>query len=155
STSARSTVTVSSPSGGPALRAGGATARRPRTSRSRSGRTPRGRAPSGLVSFMLIIPLPADAPSDTFVASRRADGRRILYHASTAPQRAPSVALGNHEAPRRNLMRRVALLLVLLAGGCTWSDSETERTVQDVLESQVTAWNKGDIGAFLSSYWNS
>lgn len=47
--------------------------------------------------------------------------------------------------------------LPLLASGCaaTGSGSSAERDITNVLGRQVTAWNTGDLDAFMEPYWHS
>ena len=56
-------------------------------------------------------------------------------------------------------MRLAALLLALLPGGPAAAapapPPETAPAVRAVLDAQVEAWNRGDLDAFMSTYWRS
>ena len=48
-----------------------------------------------------------------------------------------------------------ALLFLLLTTSCTFAASRPEQAVRDLLNSQVAAWNRGDLDGFMAGYWNS
>ena len=52
------------------------------------------------------------------------------------------------------------LMLLLLAAGTAFSQSDSKKTklsaeIRSVLDTQVAAWNKGDIEGFMQGYWKS
>jgi beta-aspartyl-peptidase (threonine type) len=54
-------------------------------------------------------------------------------------------------------MRNTALLLsffLLSLGGLTQTNPQ-KTAIQQVLESQVQAWNREDLASFMAGYWNS
>ncbi len=61
----------------------------------------------------------------------------------------------------RNLARIVGIVLVLAAMAVAQtSDSraataEAENAIRTELETQVTAWNRGDLRGYMQGYWNS
>ena len=56
-------------------------------------------------------------------------------------------------------MRRISLLLVLFSALISSAQntdySEVEQGVHGVLSAQQNAWNRRDLDAFMSGYWNS
>jgi ketosteroid isomerase-like protein len=70
------------------------------------------------------------------------------------------------DGPHRNLRLRLVLILVGLAvllgvavllrqRAVSDDPSAAQRAIQDVLDAQVAAWNKGDLEAFMTGYWQS
>ena len=53
------------------------------------------------------------------------------------------------------LMRRIltATILALICGGCARAVDHPE--IRGVLDSQVGAWNRGDLEGFMAGYWKS
>jgi len=52
------------------------------------------------------------------------------------------------------------MLLVVGAGSFAFAQSEKQKTniaadIRQVMNEQVAAWNRGDIGGFMQGYWNS
>lgn len=47
----------------------------------------------------------------------------------------------------------LAFLLLIAVGG--WGQSRKELSIRKVLDDQVAAWNRGDIGGFMQGYWAS
>lgn len=55
-------------------------------------------------------------------------------------------------------MKRPALLLILLMFVIPAARSETagpQAEIRAMLDEQVAAWNRGDLDAFMETYWNS
>ena len=54
-------------------------------------------------------------------------------------------------------MRNTALLLsiLVLSGSTLLAQAPEQNAVQQVLNSQVQAWNHEDLAGFMSGYWNS
>lgn len=56
-------------------------------------------------------------------------------------------------------MRTVLLVALLLVSAVPFvaqnSSSTNQRAVEQVLENQLQAWNRGDLEGFMSGYWNS
>ena len=57
-------------------------------------------------------------------------------------------------------MGRLCLLLGIASVAIQLSAQKSsappaDRAIRNVLEQQVTAWNKGDVEAFMAGYWNS
>lgn len=56
-------------------------------------------------------------------------------------------------------MRNAAFLLCLLVPICSSTvlgqDSSQKQAIQQVLDSQVQAWNRQDLTGFMAGYWNS
>jgi ketosteroid isomerase-like protein len=55
-----------------------------------------------------------------------------------------------------------AALLVVVAGGMAWraegaggGQEADQAAIETVLQAQQTAWNRGDVDAFLEGYWRS
>jgi beta-aspartyl-peptidase (threonine type) len=63
------------------------------------------------------------------------------------------------DALRRTLFVLIAFAVVLLGwwalGGKKPNPSEDRAAIQEVLDKQVAAWNKGDLDGFMEGYWNS
>jgi uncharacterized protein (TIGR02246 family) len=61
------------------------------------------------------------------------------------------------EQTRRNVYHRVwlALSLLILACGIAHAATANETAIRNVLDTQVAAWNRGDIVAFMQGYRNS
>jgi ketosteroid isomerase-like protein len=60
--------------------------------------------------------------------------------------------LGNHLA---SALARTGLLGAALLFSISAQPSATERAIRTVLETQQTAWNRGDVEAFMSGYDDS
>ena len=53
-------------------------------------------------------------------------------------------------------MNRSLLLTLLALPGCAAPEAGRDRReIQEVLQRQAAAWNRGDLDAFLSGYWRS
>ena len=57
-------------------------------------------------------------------------------------------------------MNKLALLIALIVAVAisAWSEDANEtngRAIRNVIEEQQSAWNHGDLEAFMSGYWNS
>ena len=52
-------------------------------------------------------------------------------------------------------MRKISLLPVLFFSMVAFSQSSDELTIRKVLDNQIKAWNKGDIGGFMQGYWKN
>ena len=55
-------------------------------------------------------------------------------------------------------MKRIGLLLALLTLLGSAAQAETDRAAAEIrglLDAQVAAWNRGDLQAFMESYWKS
>lgn len=47
------------------------------------------------------------------------------------------------------------MLAFTLALGLAFAPADDEKAIRAVLDSQVAAWNKGDLDGFMAGYWNS
>ncbi len=59
---------------------------------------------------------------------------------------------------KRHLIRFALLFIIAIyLGGCSKeaNSSEVEAGVRSVLNAQMDGWNKGDLNAYMSGYWNS
>ncbi len=56
--------------------------------------------------------------------------------------------------PLRTLRKPPMRILLLLIAGCA-GPGHPRADIQAVLETQVGAWNRGDLDAFLAGYWKS
>jgi ketosteroid isomerase-like protein len=52
-------------------------------------------------------------------------------------------------------MKKISLLPVLFFSMVAFSQSSDELTIRKVLDNQIKAWNKGDIGGFMQGYWKN
>jgi ketosteroid isomerase-like protein len=52
-------------------------------------------------------------------------------------------------------MKKISLLPVLFFSMGAFSQSSDELTIRKVLDNQIKAWNKGDIGGFMQGYWKN
>ena len=52
-------------------------------------------------------------------------------------------------------MRKLIFVLLLLITSRTYSQSNNELTIREVLNNQTTAWNRGDIEGFMNGYWKN
>ena len=48
----------------------------------------------------------------------------------------------------------VALLLLVLAVACT-SKNNDEKEIRQILDAQITNWNKGNLDEFMKGYWQN
>lgn len=52
-------------------------------------------------------------------------------------------------------MRTIFLLLFIVGSTATWAQSKDEQKILQSLEIQKTAWNNGDLGNFMETYWKN
>lgn len=52
-------------------------------------------------------------------------------------------------------MKSILIILLLTACGQLSETGSPEQEIQKVLDQQVSAWNDGDIDAFMETYWKS
>ena len=52
-------------------------------------------------------------------------------------------------------MKRIILLPALFFSLIAFSQANDELTIRKVLDSQMKAWNKGDIESFMQGYWKN
>src|SRR5262245_47257123 len=63
----------------------------------------------------------------------------------------------SHNSRARLLTCLVFLLAPLMApaSGAPAAHTDAQKAIRQVLDAQVTAWNKGDLDGFMAGYWQS
>src|SRR2546421_108695 len=56
---------------------------------------------------------------------------------------------------RRRWVCVLFLALVPVLGGAEAPDAPAKKAIQQVLDDQAAAWNKGDLEGFMKGYWKS
>ena len=52
-------------------------------------------------------------------------------------------------------MKKLLLSCLLILGSCFFLRAQDKQAIINVLETQRTAWNKGDIDTYMQGYWKS
>lgn len=55
----------------------------------------------------------------------------------------------------KNCLQGIVLMLLLLHGSVTCAQNKAVRTIRNILETQTTSWNKGDVDGFMKGYWEN